>query len=255
MSPSARRHRTRARQLNEALASLADVDRDVFVMREVAGWATGRLRPPADSTPDAVRSRIHRTRLQLRDRLSGRMRAAAGGADATVGQTRRMNTLPDTTVMSDTHAVISAFLDDEPFDPDGARRGLERSGGPDPADRSGGAPPDRPARRGDRAGGAGAPRAAIFAAAAARRRRDARRPRGGLCLGERRSAGDMPTAGADPRRPGNGVADSSCRRRTMRRTVIGLLVAQSIGVAAVSAQTADEVQIAVKRVRGQDERC
>ena len=90
------------------------------------------------------------------------------------------------------------------------------------------------------------PRAAILAAAAARRRRDARRPCGRLCHGRaaQRSRHGR-SARADPRRAGDGVAGSSYRRRTMRSTVIGLLMVQLIGVAAVSAQTADEVQIAV----------
>ena len=62
-------------EVNEALASLADVDRDVFVMREVAGLGYEEIAAACGLTPDAVRSRIHRTRLQLRDRLSGRIAA------------------------------------------------------------------------------------------------------------------------------------------------------------------------------------
>ena len=62
-------------QVNEALASLADLDRDVFVMREVAGLGYEEIAAACGLTPDAVRSRIHRTRLQLRDRLSGRIAA------------------------------------------------------------------------------------------------------------------------------------------------------------------------------------
>jgi RNA polymerase sigma-70 factor (ECF subfamily) len=60
-------------QVNEALASLADIDRDVFLMREVAGLGYDEIATACGLTPDAVRSRIHRARLQLRDRLSSQI--------------------------------------------------------------------------------------------------------------------------------------------------------------------------------------
>jgi len=63
-------------EVNEALASLADLDRDVFVMREVAGLGYQEIADACGLTPDAVRSRIHRTPLQLRERLSGQIAAA-----------------------------------------------------------------------------------------------------------------------------------------------------------------------------------
>jgi RNA polymerase sigma-70 factor, ECF subfamily len=56
--------------VNEALAALADLDRDVFVMREVAGLGYDEIGRACGLTPDAVRSRLHRTRLQLRDALA-----------------------------------------------------------------------------------------------------------------------------------------------------------------------------------------
>ena len=62
-------------EVNEALASLADVDRDVFLMREVAGLGYDEIATACGLTPDAVRSRIHRARLQLRDRLSTQIAA------------------------------------------------------------------------------------------------------------------------------------------------------------------------------------
>jgi RNA polymerase sigma-70 factor (ECF subfamily) len=65
-------------EVNEALASLADLDRDVFVMREVAGLGYEEIAAACGLTPDAVRSRIHRTRLQLRERLSGQIAARRG---------------------------------------------------------------------------------------------------------------------------------------------------------------------------------
>ena len=57
-------------EVNEALASLADVDRDVFLMREMAGLGYDEIARACDLTPDAVRSRIHRARLHLRSQLA-----------------------------------------------------------------------------------------------------------------------------------------------------------------------------------------
>jgi RNA polymerase sigma-70 factor (ECF subfamily) len=56
--------------VHDALAALAPVDRDVFLMREVAGLGYDVIAAACELTPDAVRSRIHRTRLQLREQLS-----------------------------------------------------------------------------------------------------------------------------------------------------------------------------------------
>jgi RNA polymerase sigma factor (sigma-70 family) len=56
--------------VNEALAALADLDRDVFVMREVAGLGYEEIARACGLTRDAVRSRIHRARLQLRAALA-----------------------------------------------------------------------------------------------------------------------------------------------------------------------------------------
>lgn len=56
--------------VNAALAALADLDRDVFLMREIAGLGYDEISRACGLTPDAVRSRIHRTRLQLRDQLA-----------------------------------------------------------------------------------------------------------------------------------------------------------------------------------------
>jgi RNA polymerase sigma-70 factor, ECF subfamily len=56
--------------VNKALATLADLDRDVFLMREVAGLGYEEIGRACGLTPDAVRSRIHRARLQLRQDLA-----------------------------------------------------------------------------------------------------------------------------------------------------------------------------------------
>lgn len=61
--------------VNEALAALPDLDRDVFLMREIGGLSYDEIATACDLTPDAVRSRIHRARLQLRDWLSAPIRA------------------------------------------------------------------------------------------------------------------------------------------------------------------------------------
>ena len=56
--------------VNEALASLPELDRDVFLMREMAGLGYEEIGRACGLTPDAVRSRIHRARLQLREQLA-----------------------------------------------------------------------------------------------------------------------------------------------------------------------------------------
>jgi RNA polymerase sigma-70 factor, ECF subfamily len=56
--------------VNEALASLPALDRDVFLMREVSGLGYDAIAGACELTPDAVRSRIHRTRMQLRGLLA-----------------------------------------------------------------------------------------------------------------------------------------------------------------------------------------
>ena len=56
--------------VNEALARLPDLDRDVFLMREVGGLGYEEIGRACELTPDAVRSRIHRARLQLRAQLA-----------------------------------------------------------------------------------------------------------------------------------------------------------------------------------------
>jgi RNA polymerase sigma-70 factor (ECF subfamily) len=56
--------------VNEALNALPELDRDVFLMREVAGLSYGEIASACELSVDAVRSRIHRTRLVLRDGLA-----------------------------------------------------------------------------------------------------------------------------------------------------------------------------------------
>jgi RNA polymerase sigma-70 factor (ECF subfamily) len=56
--------------LNQALSALPELDRDVFLMREMSGLTYAEIANACDLTPDAVRNRIHRARLQLRALLS-----------------------------------------------------------------------------------------------------------------------------------------------------------------------------------------
>ena len=56
--------------LSEALTTLADLDRDVFLMREVAGLHYDEIAVACGITADAVRARIHRARLALRNQLA-----------------------------------------------------------------------------------------------------------------------------------------------------------------------------------------
>jgi RNA polymerase sigma-70 factor (ECF subfamily) len=56
--------------VNEALAALDPLDRDVFLLREAGGLSYAEIAAACDLTVSAVRSRIHRARLELRARLS-----------------------------------------------------------------------------------------------------------------------------------------------------------------------------------------
>jgi RNA polymerase sigma-70 factor (ECF subfamily) len=56
--------------VNQALAALPELDRDVFLMRELAGLGYDEIAVACDLTPAAVRSRIHRARVALRELLS-----------------------------------------------------------------------------------------------------------------------------------------------------------------------------------------
>ena len=58
-----------ATALREALEQLSSVDRDVFLMRETGGLSYEEIAFACQLTADAVRSRLHRARLQLRGAL------------------------------------------------------------------------------------------------------------------------------------------------------------------------------------------
>lgn len=59
-----------ALDLDAALATLGDDDREVFLLKEVGGLAYAEISAACGLTPDAVRSRLHRARLALRKQLT-----------------------------------------------------------------------------------------------------------------------------------------------------------------------------------------
>jgi RNA polymerase sigma-70 factor (ECF subfamily) len=60
--------------LNQALSMLPGLDRDVFLMRETSGLSYDDIANACELTPAAVRNRIHRARLQLREALAASLR-------------------------------------------------------------------------------------------------------------------------------------------------------------------------------------
>ena len=56
--------------LDAALASLEHDDREVFLLKEVAGLSYAEIAEACGLSSDAVRSRLHRTRLTLRKQLT-----------------------------------------------------------------------------------------------------------------------------------------------------------------------------------------
>jgi len=68
-----------ATALNQALSTLPELDRDVFLLRELSGLSYDEIANACELTPDAVRNRIHRARLQLRDRLAASLATLRAG--------------------------------------------------------------------------------------------------------------------------------------------------------------------------------
>jgi RNA polymerase sigma-70 factor (ECF subfamily) len=62
--------------LTQALATLSELDRDIFLLREVGGLTRSEIATACNLTTDAVRSRKHRARLELRDALVAPLRTA-----------------------------------------------------------------------------------------------------------------------------------------------------------------------------------
>ena len=64
--------------MKEALERLSTLDRDVFLLREVAGLSYDEIALSCEISPAGVRSRLHRARQQLRQELQPFM--TGGGA-------------------------------------------------------------------------------------------------------------------------------------------------------------------------------
>lgn len=65
--------------LKQAVGALADIDRDVFLLRESAGLNYAEIAEACDLTVEAVRARLKRAREQLRASLDGPMRSGRQG--------------------------------------------------------------------------------------------------------------------------------------------------------------------------------
>ena len=73
--------------VRQALAALAAEDRDVFLLRESVGLSYEEIAEACELTPDAVRSRLYRARIELRDALGGQIAdRRAGGVRWTNGE-------------------------------------------------------------------------------------------------------------------------------------------------------------------------
>ncbi|OFW12055.1 MAG: hypothetical protein A3H96_06370 [Acidobacteria bacterium RIFCSPLOWO2_02_FULL_67_36] len=73
--------------VQQALDSLESLDRDIFVFRETAGLSYAEIASACELTVDAVRSRLHRARVQLRDVLSAEVaQQRAAGVRLTRGE-------------------------------------------------------------------------------------------------------------------------------------------------------------------------
>jgi RNA polymerase sigma-70 factor (ECF subfamily) len=62
--------RERRRQIDRAVAALPDIYRRVFVLAEVEGWANQAVADELGLSLPAVKSRLHRARLLMRDALA-----------------------------------------------------------------------------------------------------------------------------------------------------------------------------------------
>ena len=57
--------------IRQALAALAELDRDVFLLRETAGLSYDEIAGACELSVEAVRARLKRARQQLREALAG----------------------------------------------------------------------------------------------------------------------------------------------------------------------------------------
>lgn len=57
--------------LREALAHLSDADRETFLLKEIGGLSYAEIASACSCSVESVRSRLFRTRMQLRGELDG----------------------------------------------------------------------------------------------------------------------------------------------------------------------------------------
>jgi RNA polymerase sigma-70 factor (ECF subfamily) len=76
--------------LNQALAMLPELERDVFLMREISGLSYDDIASACELTPDAVRNRIHRARVQLREVLATSLRPLRTSQIRPISRPRRV---------------------------------------------------------------------------------------------------------------------------------------------------------------------
>jgi RNA polymerase sigma-70 factor (ECF subfamily) len=65
--------------IRQALAQLADMDRDVFLLRESAGLSYDEIAAACELSVEAVRGRLRRARLELRNALDGELQSLRRG--------------------------------------------------------------------------------------------------------------------------------------------------------------------------------
>jgi len=70
--PAANDRQALAFGLGEALARLADADREMFLLKEIGGLNYGEIAAACSCSVEAVRSRLYRARTQLRSALDPR---------------------------------------------------------------------------------------------------------------------------------------------------------------------------------------
>ena len=76
--------------LNQALSMLPELERDVFLMREMSGLSYDDIANACELTTDAVRNRIHRARLQLREVLAASLNPLRTSQIRPIARTRRV---------------------------------------------------------------------------------------------------------------------------------------------------------------------
>ena len=68
--PSAFVDRATALAVRDAIRQLPDAERDMFLMREIGGLTYDEIALACDATTDAVRNRLYRARVALREALA-----------------------------------------------------------------------------------------------------------------------------------------------------------------------------------------